>query len=712
MVRCGIDRSLLDGPERGFLPWKIHQYAAGYSVKAIVKIAALGILMAQSTVLHAQLTVWKLGGSGVPWVGQDTVRVMVDLESEPGTLQPVYVEPGTNIISLLNNWSFLRQPKELGYIDGERPRIWKWNEGNGDPTENGVALIDADSSTYNSSKAEGIDKVFFTIDLGVPMPAHTFGFHTPSSGYRSDGTLLRTDATPAFQVSLQKESSDLFGVKGGWPLEKIIGERQENFAPDVHIEFPQQYARFFRWVRKLSVIDEEVLRRAGGGGQGNQARALLGTVSEFEVYGEGVPRRVIYKTKIIDLGVEQNFGRLFFAATPMRRVGVAFVEAPDAQAGVQVEVRTGRDDDPNIYREYTVTGKEKEVSRARYENELRTGFERTCASCDYVQRAPRPGMRASILYDSDHWTYWSSPIAQSGASLGLASGSHIQVRITLESEAFADFVRLDSLWIETAPLLADRVVGEVALLDQQRPARGIAEVELGQSADFTYDVAAVFSSSGQRGFDVVYIRTDTRPQFKSLSIGDERVEPISVEESDSGLRVLLPQRISQANNRSLRIVFAAEVFELATTFLGEISDSQTEGLPQPVVGGDANDQVATNGLRVISGAADVFSVLRDITFSSPVVTPNGDGIHDEIEINYALFGLPESVPVELRVHRMDGGRLVTLPLGEQMAGFHTTRWDGRDESGRLVQPGMYLISIAVLAERRNDLSIRPVGVAY
>ena len=71
------------------------------------------------------------------------------------------VEPGVNIISLLSNWTTFRQPKELGYIDAERPRIWKWNEGNGDPTENGVALIDADSTTYNSSKAEGIGKQFF-----------------------------------------------------------------------------------------------------------------------------------------------------------------------------------------------------------------------------------------------------------------------------------------------------------------------------------------------------------------------------------------------------------------------------------------------------------------------------------------------------------------------------------------------------------------------
>ena len=134
----------------------------------------IGIGLLAPAVLKAEVTTWQLGGSQ-PWADQDTVSIMIDFERVPGAIQPVRVEPGVNIISLLDNWTTFRQPKELGYIDGERPRIWKWNEGNGDPTENGVALIDADSSTYNSSKAEGIGKQFFTIDLAVPVPAHTFG---------------------------------------------------------------------------------------------------------------------------------------------------------------------------------------------------------------------------------------------------------------------------------------------------------------------------------------------------------------------------------------------------------------------------------------------------------------------------------------------------------------------------------------------------------
>ena len=134
-------------------------------------------------------------------------------------------------------------------------------------------------------------------------------------------------------------------------------------------------------------------------------------------------------------------------------------------------------------------------------------------------RACRP-----YLCDSDRWTYWSSPISEWGPLWDWPA--HIQVRITLESEAFADFVRLDSLWVETAPLLAHRVVGEVALLEQQRPARGIAEVELGRSAGFTYDLSVAFSNGAQRGFDTVYIRTGNASQFKSLSVGGEPVDPV------------------------------------------------------------------------------------------------------------------------------------------------------------------------------------------
>ena len=681
------------------------------STRSFALIVGIGFLA--PAVLKAEVTTWQLGGSQ-PWAGQDTVSIMIDFERVPGAIQPVRVEPGVNIISLLSNWTTFRQPKELGYIDGERPRIWKWNEGNGDPTENGVALIDADSTTYNSSKAEGIGKQFFTIDLAVPMPAHTFGFHTPAGGFRSDGTPLRTDSTPAFQISIQEENSDIFAIKGPLPLARIVAEPTQNFAPDVHIGFDQQYVRFFRWARKFSIIDETALTRVSGssGGQGNQARSLLGTISEFEVYGEGFPKRATYRSKIIDLGAEQNFGRLFFTATPMRFVAGEAVEAPDARAFAEIEVRTGRDADPNIYHEYTVTGKEKVVSRDHYENDLRTGFGRTCASCDFVQRSPRPGMRASITYDSDHWTFWSTPITQSGLPLNLDSGSFIQVLITLHSTRFADFVRLDSLWVERAPLLAARVLGEVAPLADPQPAHGFGEVALGEMVEFAYDLSAAFSGGNQRGFDQVRIQTGARPAFKALLVGGQATDPAAVGEEDDGLTVLLPERVTRANNAPLRIVFAAEVFELATTFLGTVTDSEVETLPQPIVSGDASELLSTNSLRVLSVSDQQPALVQNLRFSTPVLTPNGDGVHDELRMAYALYGLPEQVPVELAVYALDGRHVASVSQGLQTAGPQTARWDGRDAQGAALPPGVYLISVVLQSERRAAALLRPVGVAY
>ena len=126
----------------------------------------------------------------------------------------------------------------------------------------------------------------------------------------------------------------------------------------------------------------------------------------------------------------------------MRRVGDQWVEAPDAEVGGEVEVRTGRDGDPNVYHEYTDRGGEQVVSREHYDLVLQPRWRAG------LLREPRPGMRASIIYDSENWSFWSLPFTQSGQTIDLRGGTHLQLRIVLKSEEFDALVRLDSLWIE------------------------------------------------------------------------------------------------------------------------------------------------------------------------------------------------------------------------------------------------------------------------
>ena len=60
---------------------------------------------------------------------------------------------------LLEKWQFWRVPgvRDLSYVDGQMPRMWKrWNGRGGDPTQSGALLVDADSTSYNAPRSEGI----------------------------------------------------------------------------------------------------------------------------------------------------------------------------------------------------------------------------------------------------------------------------------------------------------------------------------------------------------------------------------------------------------------------------------------------------------------------------------------------------------------------------------------------------------------------------
>jgi len=667
-----------------------------------------------TTTLDAQVSVWKIGGSGLQWSQNDTTRLFVDFGSAPGSIQPIYFQADENAFQRIDNWTFWRDPSDriFDYIDGEMPRMWKWNHGIPDPSEDGSRLIDDDSTTYNPPKADQLAKETFTMDVAVPIPAVAFGFISPANGYRNDGTPLENDFIPAYQVTASPvvEPPVLQGNVN--PLSIVLADTDNNFSPRVRINLTRQYLRFFRYRRTISSLDEPRLVKVGP--DTNPAFALIGSISEYQLFAQGVPQRAIYKTKIIDMGQSVNFGRLFWKATSFRMVDGQPVESPDARAQLRVEIRTGRDRDPAVYHGYMDTGLERVVTREFYENNLRTRFVRRTAADDLEERQPKPGLRASITYDADNWTFWSSPFTTSGELINLQSGAYLQVRITMESNSFDDFVRLDSLWVETAPLLAGNIQGEIARSDDLQPKSGSTEVSLGETTDFVYDLQADFSTVNATGFDLLRIRTGNKTELRSLQMGAPLADvmPAEVLDEGDGLLIRLPERINRANNPPIRLVFGTEIFEFAKTFQSEVLDSELDALPQPVVGGDVSEELSTNSLRVLGDASASPSFVQDLSFSSAVFTPNGDGIHDEMHATYSLFRLPEAVPVALDIYRLDGHRVARIEAGLQNSGPQQIRWDGRDGNGQLLAPGTYLATINPLADFVSETKFHPISIAY
>ena len=649
------------------------------------------------TTAKADIALWQIGGSGLEWAEHDSVAILIDDATKPGAIQPVYIQPDRSVFSYLTNWGSWT-PRELGYVDGERPRV----SGN-------LRLVDGDSTSYLAPSSGGSpDGRTFTFDLAVPVPIFSFGFYTPSQGYRSDGKSLREDVVPAYELYIAAHNPN------EW---RQIADVQENFRADVQHQFPRQYVRFARYIRRLSrSLEAAQIEALQISSQATFAKgqAHRGTIGDFELFGEGVPLRAVYKTRIFDLGQKVNFGRFFWSATALRMVDGAPVEAPDAQVSIQVEARTGIDPKPDIYYEFTDMGTRVSVSQQRYQDVLKnpSGAVDVNDALTLTTR-PKPGIRAGIEYDQDNWTFWSVPASESGQTLGLRSGSHLQLKIILNSEEFDAFGRLDSLWIETSPTLATSVIGEVARLDDPQPLRGFAEVEMGAMTEFVYAVKAEVKA-GDAGFDALRIRTGGQPAFKHLEMGTplRQVVASEVVESANELMIRLPERLNAGRNELIRVVFAAEVFDFAWTFDGEVLDSQSQSLPQPVRDGDVSGDVSTSTLRVLAASTAQAEKIRDLRLSTAVVTPNGDGVNDLLEIEYVLLGLPRTVATRLNIHALDGRKVATLAVGGQKSGPQRIRWDGRADSGALLPMGLYLLGLEVEGEAAVIKRLIPVGLAY
>jgi hypothetical protein len=70
------------------------------------------------------------------------------------------------------------------------------------------------------------------------------------------------------------------------------------------------------------------------------------------------------------------------------------------------------------------------------------------------------------------------------------------------------------------------------------------------------------------------------------------------------------------------------------------------------------------------------------------------------------YGLPRSGPSEVAVYDIQGRRVRLLVEGERPAGDHATIWDGRDDAGRPVGDGLYLVRLRAGGEERRIKLVR------
>ena len=393
--------------------------------------------------------------------------------------------------------------------------------------------------------------------------------------------------------------------------------------------------------------------------------AFRGFAEELQVFGEGFPQNLEFRSHIMDFQGPKSFNAVSWEA--------------DIPPGTRLELRSRSGNEvENLLTYYDKNG--KEVTERKY-NKLIPSF-----------KGP---IDTSQVIGGD-WSAWSKLYAFSGQEFQSPSPrryAQLQMRMVTEDPAVA--LQLDALSIAFSDPLSQRAVSEIFP----------TQVLPGEETEFRFFLRPHETKAS--GFDRLVVETPTPTRFIRALVNDEPLE-VTNQPVEAGFAVTFPQPLRDDDLVELR--FAAQVFQQSTPFVLFIQDARTEDASrQRVDPGDATDQVASS--TNVVGLPVARDLLLNIVFDAEVLTPNGDGINDVLAVRADVINILEPRPWHLRLYDLAGYALVERSQAVT-AGAQDFTWDGRDQAGQLVPPGLYLLELHLDGDAHQQRIRRVVSVVY
>ena len=522
-------------------------------------------------------------------------------------------------------------------------------------TEAGTALVDGDGTTAydpdEASDAERTDPVF--VDLGG-----TFRINRIRLYPRLDRAHTRR-FLQEFAVQIGDGPAPTEATEGHlYPLQELFQYKapNHNTEPVVDRRFDSMSARTVAIV-PTSTREWEL--------------------AEVEVYGDGTAPVGEYVS--VPLSARRS--------TPVW--GRVMVNGEDPSGGAfLVQTRTGPDANPLLY--HMKKGDELiPVSKAAWEG-------------------AEPGLQGPVLPNPE-WSSWET--VDEGMVRSPSLNRFLQFRLRLPEPG----VSIRSLAFEyTFPPIAHALLAEI------HP----HTVTAGEETEFTLSLVAHLSLQGssQRqdtGFRQLEVLADAQiGEVERVLVDDEEVFFTVTPMPERGFSLNLWRRVVQ-DGSFVQVIFRAALFRDRSRFEVRAldrrvsEDGELEVAYQLASEADVDEALEGSGLVVrLTSEEGELPVLGAVRARANVVTPNGDGVNDRYELSVDVLKLVAPATMTLDIVRLDGQRVRRAHEGAGDSGSYELWWDGRDEAGETVPPGLYLYELRVEADSGPERRIGTLGVAY
>lgn len=314
------------------------------------------------------------------------------------------------------------------------------------------------------------------------------------------------------------------------------------------------------------------------------------------------------------------------------------------------------------------------------------------------------------VVDSISWSGWSAPLtfssveeALKGSKLNLFEPrKYFQWKINLYSINL-ETPKIDSIHLTYQnSLVADSVFASVTPTD----------VPAFEKTTLHYIVDATIVPANL-GVDTLIIYTQSSALVQNILVNNIPVPYNALTLPD---RVIIGFRNTITTTSRIEIVFSTRLIS-STKFISEVISKSASWNPQNVdvrkISSAEAWSVNTTGISL--------STLVNVRVDPNPFTPNGDGKNDQTIVDFAVANIEKSKNLRIYIFDLYGKKIRTLletttginPFyGDPRVGGKGILWNGKDDEGKTVLPGVYLLQVSIDTDNGGEFKTKTVVVSY